>query len=421
MSVSQSIYVNAHTMSSRRFFELLAALIARQAGAAELEELCSNHAHLLQKHRLEGMIGSYAQHASDPQIRNHRLPGWVYKKHLTTSRYNLIQMDEVEAIFGQETGLQAVLIGGLSLIEKVYQQDYGARSVSDIDMVVSERDTPVLLNILRARGYAPREFGDPFTPEFPGHLEWSRRDGHNLYNADIKHKIKTPISLAYEFYKYRSQELIDGSFTCANGIKIPSPTHMVILAVMGLEHKSYSKLRGFIDLAMITHSPLKDQIDWEHIHACMHEMQVPFLASQVLGFCKKHLAAEVPANIIAGLTTRRSAWSKAWFSFFMNPETLAKGTTGIHRKGKGVPTLDTMQIEVVRRITNYDHFGYGKRMVRTIYDGFETYNCAFYKRKTNRGKRLFKILVHPLFVLSSSFFGVLCLVIKGSYMAAHGK
>ena len=407
--------------NSQRFVDLIRLIVTRRAQSPDLDELSAGYAGLLRTHKLEGLLGSYVQYSADPGLARYQLPGHIQKKYLTTSRFNLIQLDEIESIFGQEKDLEAVLIGGLGLLDTVYGGDYGARGVSDFDLVVSENHTDRLLAILTAKGYRPREFQEAFSPAFPGHMEWVRKEGPNLYNADIKGKIETPISLIYEFLKKHPAALLSRAKTTAGGIRIPDPTHMAILAIMGLEHKTYAKLRGYVDLALLTQPAAKAEIDWPQLVEVMHQMQAPRPAAAVLGYCRDNLGAVVPPDVLSALYTKRSPWANAWFRFFVSTDTIIEGPTRVRRNKAGTPKYQTMIIHLVRRITTYDNFGYITRILSTILFGFDTYNDILYKQKTPIGRALCRYMVHPFLGIVISMIGMMYTFIVGCKMAIKDR
>lgn len=208
---------------------------------------------------------------------------------------NFILYSEFSRVLGAfaAKGIPVLLLKGAYLAEAVYG-DPGLRPMSDLDILVREKDLEQVTDLLKEIGYYMGEEEEedhhhlpPFVKEgaVPVEVHWRLAPGHAPYRIDME-----------EVWSKSSRALV-----AEQEVLVLSAEHLLVyLCIHMAQHHFDCELRHFFDIRR-TIENLGDQIRWERLKAICLEWKATKAAYVALALAKEMLDADVPADFLADL------------------------------------------------------------------------------------------------------------------------
>jgi len=225
----------------------------------------------------------------------------LHQTHISTAAKNMLILVETETILAalQLAGIPAAGLKGIYLLENVYP-DIGARSMSDVDLLVKKQDLPKCLAVMHELGYQANSY-------------FSLADK----NIDTKHvpPMEKAGSHLVEVHWTLLEE--DEPFTIdANALwkrVIPAQIANVDALALGVEdlvlhmclHLTYQHylqlgLRGLLDIAMVIHK-FQAQIDWGKLVEIAKSWGSERVTALTLKLVETQLNVPIPPEVLASL------------------------------------------------------------------------------------------------------------------------
>jgi hypothetical protein len=225
----------------------------------------------------------------------------LHQTHISTAAKNMLILVETETILAalQLAGIPAAGLKGIYLLENVYP-DIGARSMSDVDLLVKKQDLPKCLAVMHELGYQANSY-------------FSLADK----NIDTKHvpPMEKAGSHLVEVHWTLLEE--DEPFTIdANALwkrVIPAKITNVDALALGVEdlvlhlclHLTYQHylqlgLRGLLDIAMVIHK-FQAQIDWGKLVEIAKSWGSERVTALTLKLVETQLNVPIPPEVLASL------------------------------------------------------------------------------------------------------------------------
>lgn len=225
----------------------------------------------------------------------------LYQTHISTAAKNMLILYETETILAalQLAGIPAAGLKGIYLLENVYP-DIGARSMSDVDILVKKQDLPKCLAVMHELGYQANSYfsladknidtkhvppmeksGSPLVE-----LHWTllEEDEPFTINADALWKRVIPAQIA-------------NMDALALGVE-----DLVLHLCLHLTYQHYLQLglRGLQDIAMVIHK-FQAQIDWDKLVEIAKSWGSERVTALTLKLVETQLNVPIPPEVLASL------------------------------------------------------------------------------------------------------------------------
>jgi hypothetical protein len=225
----------------------------------------------------------------------------LHQTHISTAAKNMLILYETEMILAalQLSGIPAAGLKGIYLLENIYP-DIGARSMSDVDLLVKKQDLPKCLAVMRELGYQTNAY-------------FSLADK----NIDTKHvppmeKSGSPlVELHWTLLEEDEPFTIDADALWER--VVPAKIANVHALALGLEdlilhlclHMTYQHylqlgLRGLLDIAMVIHKFYGD-IDWNKLVEIAESWGAEKVAALTLKLVETQLKVPIPPEVFVSL------------------------------------------------------------------------------------------------------------------------
>ena len=255
-----------------------------------------------QQHDLLAYLESHLTKAGVAHIIPIRYQEIFYSAHLYTAVRNTLLMSRANLIFKQfiSENIPFIALKGLYLLENVYG-NLGARSMSDLDILVHKEDTTKTINILQQLGYRLSTY-------YNAHDE----------NIDIKHvpPMMHPDGTYVEIHWRLLEE--DEPFTIAmDGVwerAVPAQINGIEVLAEGTEdlllhlciHQTYQHylsfgLKGMLDIALVLQHH-QEQMDWLRFVALCQQWRAEKTALLTLELLRALHWAVIPEQVLTQLS-----------------------------------------------------------------------------------------------------------------------
>ena len=220
---------------------------------------------------------------------------------LLTAVQNTLTLHDAEIILAafQKSGIPAAGLKGIFLLENVYD-DIGARSMSDIDLLIKKKDLADCFHILEGLGYQPTTYfslddANTDTKHLPPmgkaggamvELHWTllEEDEPFTINADALWQRTLPAKIAN----------VDA---LALGIE-----DLILHLCLHLTYQHFLNLglRGLLDIALVIHN-FRPEIDWQKLVRIAQSWGAERVTALTLKLVETELEIPVPVDVFTAL------------------------------------------------------------------------------------------------------------------------
>ena len=225
----------------------------------------------------------------------------LHQSYLATAARNMLALHDAEIIFkaSQKAGIPAAGLKGIFLLEQVYPS-IGARSMSDIDILVKRQDLAGCLNLMKSLGYSPETY-------------FSLEDE----NIDIKHlppmsKRSGPlVEVHWTLLEEDEPFTIDAAALWER--MLPAKIANVEAMCLGVEdlvlhlclHLTYQHylqlgLRGLLDIALVLQK-FRAEIDWQKLVRIAKSWETERVTALTFKLLESQLNLAIPQDVYPAL------------------------------------------------------------------------------------------------------------------------
>jgi len=228
----------------------------------------------------------------------------LHQTHVSTAAKNMLILYETEMILValQLAGIPAAGLKGIYLLENVYP-DIGARSMSDVDLLVKKQDLPKCLAVMHELGYqantyfslADKNIDTKHVPpmEKSGsplvEVHWTllEEDEPFTINADALWERVVPAQIAN----------VDALALGVEDLVLHLCLHMTY------QHYLQLGLRGLLDIAMVIHK-FQAQIDWGKLVEIAKSWGSEKVTALTLKLVETQLNVPIPPEVFSDLVAK---------------------------------------------------------------------------------------------------------------------
>ena len=306
----------------RRLLVLTACLELDEDRAVELKELLQGKVDwdtVIAYSSMHGTAGIIYRHLLNISADN-SVPEDVLERMrsiylvITASNMQYLEQSKILAEQLAAEGLEIIFLKGSSLIESLYE-DLGYRAMSDIDILVRERDWPSVSRILNRLEYRP---GEKIFSQTPPKL--TKYD----VQAHIQYLSKNGVCLEFQFDLFtlgigmrdiegvweRSRQLSEDSLN----VRTLSPEDQLLQMIIHVNRHGFMRLKWLID---ITESVRRgDEIDWELFVKIARKEKIQPVVYLAIDYISKVFDFEIaPWAVMEQLKPKfykRAIWKAVW-------------------------------------------------------------------------------------------------------------
>lgn len=251
---------------------------------------------IYERFRQEGI-----QHPVVPVLRG-------IKRH-TWCRNRLLFQQASEAIRALgAAGIEVMLIKGAALTIEYYQ-DYGLRSMDDVDLLVRYPDAGAAIEVLRRQGWKALAL---FVPEVKLRMQWNEQKGFSeetrqyVHAMHFVHPSGQDLDLHWNLTPFCLGPDADRDFWAASkeitfegqAVRVLDPADQLLhVCVHGAAWESVAPIRWIADaLAVIRKTP---QLDWKRLLLQARKRKLTLMVSSALDYIDRNIGDFVPAHVLA--------------------------------------------------------------------------------------------------------------------------
>ena len=257
----------------------------------------------------------------------------LYQTYLSTATQNMLTLHDTEIILAalQKSGIPAAGLKGIYLLENVYG-DIGARSMSDIDLLIKRRDLAECTSILeelgyRATGYFSLDDKNIDTKHVPPmqntggamvEVHWTLLEEDEPFTIDAE---------------ALWQRTVPARFANVDAFAL-GVEDLILHLCLHLTYQHYLNLglRGLMDIALIIHK-FGEKIDWNKLVEIAKSWGSERVTALTLKLVETQLNVPFPSEVIFALlphgiepslleNARRQLLERVWFDDRFTPDML---------------------------------------------------------------------------------------------------
>jgi hypothetical protein len=225
----------------------------------------------------------------------------LHQAYFSTAAQNMLTLHYSESILTalHKSGIPTAVLKGVFLLENVYG-DIGARSMSDIDLLVKKQDLPKCLEIMQELGYKPSTYFNladknvdikhlPPMEKAGGptvELHWTLLEEDEPFTIDIE-----------ALWERMVPAKIANVDTLALGIE-----DLILHLCLHLTYQHYLNLglRGLMDVALVIHK-FSPEIDWQKLVEIAQSWGAEKVAALTLKLVETQLNVPIPSDVLSAL------------------------------------------------------------------------------------------------------------------------
>lgn len=256
--------------------------------AAQLERL-------MVQHHLEGLYSFYFPDQTTSDFLNRYKQQWIHNETLLAEVEHLGKLAEKKA-------LNAVVLKGIDLLLNLYE-DNGLRFMSDIDLLVEEKDLDDWEIILREESFTPVAVSD-----FGGKIhkkDWRKMAGEIEINLEIHTRL---------FYNLENDLWETGPSPVQGLSQLKREDLFVHLAGHLAFQHTFSRLNWTLDLFYF-YQKWSDKIDWQVVRQKAREKRLMRSVQMTLWILQTHFSLPVGTEVKRLFALDKKSWWKNWLSF----------------------------------------------------------------------------------------------------------
>ena len=226
------------------------------------------------------------------------------QSHLSTAAQNLRALHDAEIIFSalRVSGILAAGLKGVYLLEHAYP-DIGARSMSDIDILIHKKDLAGSIRILEGLGYRTTSYfslddENTDTKHLPPmdrgggplvELHWTLLEENEPFTIDAK-----------ALWGRTEPARIANVDAFALGVE-----DLILHLCLHLTYQHYLNLglRGLMDIALVIHK-FRPEIDWQKLIEIAQSWGAERVTALTLKLAETQLRASIPSEVVSALVPK---------------------------------------------------------------------------------------------------------------------
>lgn len=259
---------------------------------------------ILVQHHLEGLYSYCYPEKTTPSLLLRYKQQWIHNKTL---------LGEVEQLgkLAEHHQLKASLLKGVDLLLNLYE-DAGLRFMSDIDLLIEEKEREQWEKILLNEGFVPVAVSD-----FGGDIhkkDWRKLSGEIEINLEIHTRL---------FYHLnQNQDQWETEPSPLKGLQqLKREDLFVHLAGHLAFQHTFSRLNWTLDLFYFCQK-WNDQLDWTLIFEKAREKNLVRSVQMILWILHSHFSLKLNAETKTLFVVKEKAWWKSWLTmdFLLYPQ-----------------------------------------------------------------------------------------------------
>lgn len=259
---------------------------------------------VLVQHHLEGLYSYFYPEKTTPSCLLRYKQQWIH---------NQILLSEVERLgkIAERHQLKAVILKGIDLLLNLYD-DNGMRFMSDIDLLVEEKDLPLWEKILSEESFHPLSVSD-----FGGTIhkkDWRKMSGEVEVNLEIHTRL---------FYHLdeKNDQWNTGPSRLPGLLQLKREDLFVHLAGHLAFQHTFSRLNWTLDLFYF-YQKWGDRLNWQHVYRIAQEKKLVRSVQMALWILQTHFSVSLSAEVSRLFDVQKNSWWKKWLTmnFLLFPQ-----------------------------------------------------------------------------------------------------